>query len=122
MYTRITRHTGEPDARLAIVATLVGLFAALAVAGTARAAENGVVVRYHSTELQNGRLAGDLYARLETAAERSCTTPGRRSLARMAAERACVGEALDRAVQTIDSPVLSAIHAAKDSGTQLARR
>lgn len=122
MYTRITRHTGEPDARLAIVATLIGLFAALAVAGTARAAGNGVVVRYHATELQNGHLAGQLYGRLEAAAEQSCTTPGRRSLARMTAERACIGDALERAVRTIDSPVLSAIHAEKDGSTQLARR
>jgi hypothetical protein len=40
----------------------------------------------------------------------------------MTAERACIGEALDRAVRTIDSPVLSAIHAENDGSTQLARR
>jgi UrcA family protein len=122
MYTRITRHTGEPDPRLALIATLVGLLAAFAVTGAAHAGDSGITVRYHTTELQDRLLAGKLYARLETAAEQSCSTPGRHSLARMAAERECAGEALERAVRTIDSPVLSSIHAASDGNTKLARR
>lgn len=122
MYTRITRHTGEPDPRLALIATLAGLLAAFAVGGAAHAGDDGVTVRYHATELQDGRLAVKLYARLEAAAERSCSAPGRRSLARMAAERECTGEALEHAVRTIDSAVLSSIHAASDGSTKLARR
>lgn len=122
MYTRITRHTGEPEPRLALIATLLGLLAAFAVAGAARAGDGGVTVRYHATDLQDVLLAGKLYGRLEAAAEQSCSAPGRRSLARMAAERECTAEALERAIRTIDSPVLSNIHAASDGATKLARR
>jgi UrcA family protein len=123
MYTRITRHTGEPQARLALVVTLAGLLAAFAITGTAHAGEDGVVVRYYTSELQDGRLAGNLYARLENAAERSCAAaPRRLPLARLIAERECVAEALERAVTRLDSPVLSSIHQARSDKTRLARR
>lgn len=126
MYTRITRHTGEPEPRLAIIATLAGLLAAaalvIATAGTANAGEHGVVVRYHPADLQDSAHAAALYERLEAAAERSCTDPGRRSLARIVAERACASEALERAVESVGSPVLSGIHEAKNGKTTLASR
>lgn len=122
MYTRITRHTGEPNTRLAVVVTLAGLLAASAITATAHAGDDGVVVRYHASELLEGRLAGKLYARLEAAAEKSCAVaPRRLPLAAVIAERACVEDALERAVRRLDSPVLSSIHRARDDKTRLAR-
>jgi len=41
MYTRITRHTGEPDRRLALIATPIGLLAAVALAGPPMPATSG---------------------------------------------------------------------------------
>ncbi len=122
MYTRITLHTGEPNTRLAVVVTLAGLLAASAITGTARAGDDGVVVRYHASELQEGALAGKLYARLEAAAEKSCAVaPRRLPLAAMISERTCVEEAMERAVRRLDSPILSSIHRTRDERTRLAR-
>ncbi len=122
MYTRITRYTGEPEPRLALVATLAALLAAFVPAGAAHAGQTGVAVRYHAAELQEHALASRLYGRLRAAAGKACSIPGRRSLARITAERRCADEALDRVVRTIGSPVLSGIHSSGESNTKLAGR
>jgi UrcA family protein len=117
MFTRITRNTGEPDFRLAVIITAVGLLAGLATDRLACAAENGVVVQYHAGELNQPETVARLYERLTSAAARVCASPGHRSLRMRAAEARCEKQALDGAVDGIGHPMLSRIHA--DNGGEI---
>lgn len=122
MYTRITRHTGEPRVRLAVAITLMALAAGLAASGAARAGEHGITVRYSTATLEAPASAGMLYGRLEAAAADVCESSGRRSLERARLEARCTADALDRAVEGIGSRLLSQIHADRGNGTRVAKR
>lgn len=74
-------------------------------------AERSVRVVYSDLDIEVDSGAEVLLSRIERAAERACgANQGRRPLSERAASRACVQQAVDQAVSTIDAPRLTALH------------
>lgn len=96
------------------------LLSALLLASTAHAADfvvapgdvvvHRVKVDYQDLDLRQTDHADRLYQRLRYAARDACREHGRRDLAARSAEQRCVVAALDRAVRSIDKPLVTAAH------------
>lgn len=72
------------------------------------------VVRYDDLRLISAVGAAVLYGRLRAAAERSCgVPPDNRQIAMEAKYRACVDDAISKAVVQVNAPVLTQFHATK---------
>ena len=110
--------------RNSMVAVILALAATLGAAATAQASDAGrpgmvrtqVVVDY--ADLNLGSVAGNkaLYARLSHAAERACgPEPESKDLRGRSDYRQCREQALAKAVDSIGSPELQALHATKST-------
>jgi UrcA family protein len=101
--------------RMRTATTLAAVAACLTIGalGTARADNQSITVKYSEHDLltEQGSLA--LYRRISTAAHLVCDADDLRDLSRVAAARACREEAIAKAVQTVNSPQLAAVYAAR---------
>ncbi|WP_167755828.1 UrcA family protein [Vitreimonas flagellata] len=80
-----------------------------------------VRVEYGDLNVEADAGAEVLLNRIERAAARACgANQGRRPLSERAATRACVQQAVDQAVSTIDAPRLTALHFGAASGGEAA--
>lgn len=104
----ITRYSRNQLIRLCVAGAFAALAFALAL--PAHAGDESFTIRFHSDELASPVFASQVYQRIENAAEAFCESPGRRSLAQTIAERKCSEEMIERAIEKIDSPVLTVIH------------
>ncbi|MBS0376832.1 MAG: UrcA family protein [Proteobacteria bacterium] len=77
-------------------------------------------VRYTELDLNKDAGVERLYVRLRGAAEHVCGTADLRDLKAFAAQKACVRESLDRAVEAVHSARLSARHRSGTPAVQLA--
>lgn len=113
--TRLSRHSRA-------FAAVLSLIAAAAVAGpssdsastsmTANGEATHVVLHYDRQSVQTSAGAQVMYRRILQAAEQVCPAgPGEQHIL-SAATRACRAQAIARAVQSIDSPRLVALHEA----------
>ncbi len=101
----------------ALTASALAAFAAAAGA-TDRPATVGdapsMTVRYADLNLQSPEGVATLYRRLAAAADQVCPTRYTRDLHAQALSQQCQHAAIERAVRTIDSPMLA--HVASDHG------
>jgi len=97
----------------AAVLVLAGAWQCSAFASTAPADEDvrRVTVRFGDLNLEQPRGVAALYGRLRLAAAQACGEPQSPGEAFMSADwRACVAQAVERAVATVDRPALTAYH------------
>jgi UrcA family protein len=97
----------------AAVLLLAGAWQGSAFASTAPAAEDvrRVTVRFGDLNLEQPRGVAALYGRLRLAAAQACGEPERPGEAFMSADwRACVAQAVERAVVAVDRPAVTAYH------------
>jgi UrcA family protein len=114
------------------IPTLIGLLTVVALSGlggspasaqaatladgltASRGSSYSAVVHFGDLDLNRAQGAAVLYARIRAAADRVCGAPDRLpSLGLWAANRSCRSQAIERAVQRVDSPALQEIHAAR---------
>jgi UrcA family protein len=70
-----------------------------------------ITVRFDDLNLEQPRGAAVLYRRVRLAAQQACGEPQRPGEAMISADwRACVAQAVERAVVTVDRPALTAYH------------
>ncbi|MGB6309049.1 MAG: UrcA family protein [Steroidobacteraceae bacterium] len=112
----------------AAVLLLAGAWQCGALASTRPAGDDagGITVRFGDLNLEQPRGVTVLYRRLTRAAEHVCGEPERPGEAILSADwRACVAQAVERAVVTVDRPALTAYHrehTRSDHETLTARR
>ncbi len=97
----------------AMVLLLAGAWQCGAFASAPPAGEDvsRITVRFDDLNLEQPRGVTVLYRRLRHAAEHVCGEPERPGEATVSADwRACVAQAVDRAVVTVDRPALTAYH------------
>lgn len=98
-------------ANLVLGGAIVAAFFMPADADARDRAQRSVRVVYSDLDIEVDSGAEVLLSRIERAAERACgANQGRRPLSQRAASRACVQQAVDQAVSTIDAPRLTALH------------
>jgi UrcA family protein len=104
-------------ARLRTATTLAAVAACLTIGalGTARADTDtpSIAVKYTEHDLVTEQGSLELYRRISTAAHMVCDPDDLRDLSKVAAARACREKAIAKAVQTVNSPQLAAVHAAR---------
>ncbi len=95
----------------ALVIAAASLFASVASAK----GDDGVstVVRYRDLDPSRSSDAQRLYGRLKYASKQVCSSYDTRSLRMQRLLEACVDEALTKAVETVNEPQLTALHAAE---------
>ncbi|MET0988035.1 MAG: UrcA family protein [Steroidobacteraceae bacterium] len=76
-----------------------------------------VKVSYSDLDLSRADHAARLYQRLKSAATRVCAPSNERQLSGAALRRACMGQALERAVVAVAAPQLTQYYAAKTGQT-----
>jgi UrcA family protein len=76
------------------------------------------VVVYDDLNLANPKGAESLYDRIASAAKTVCDSRNSRSLTSLAYHRACVAETIDRAVNAVGSPQLTAVYQARMGRTE----
>jgi UrcA family protein len=115
----INNGTRRNKVRSALLTSLPAIFLALTVI-SAHAADvaTGVTppattVKFGDLNLSNPEGVQHLYGRISGAAQEVCSTRGDRSLVAAALERMCVRQSIARAVRAVDSPQLTAFHAAR---------
>jgi UrcA family protein len=99
-----------------LAAGLVGLtiLGTTALPAAAAAIEpSGVAVRFGDLDLNTARGAEKLYTRIVAAAAQVCPAPATYALSRYMVTVRCRREAVDRAVNSIGSPQLAAVYAAR---------
>ena len=94
--------------RWVATAVLMGV----ATAATAGWASAELKVPYKESELASPQLAAGLHQRLATAVRNHCAPLDGRALENKLAYRRCVHTLLTRAVQQLNSPVLTSVHEA----------
>ena len=72
-----------------------------------------VTVKFADLDISRPEGAAQLYGRIKTAAYSVCSSFEGRDLAAQANFKACINDALARAVATVDSPALYAVYRAK---------
>jgi UrcA family protein len=82
--------------------------AGIAKAGDAPAPRS-VVVKFHDLDLQTEGGAQALYRRIESAAHRVCPDPDQASLDQKAAAWSCRQQALNHAVEAVNSPHVASL-------------
>jgi UrcA family protein len=103
-------NTSKHAASLAVVCA-AGLVAAVAMAD-----EPAPSVTLHVPQPLDKVHAAELYKRIQLAAQQVCEPLDGRELARLQAYKACVTDAVARAVAQVDSSELNAVHLAQASG------
>jgi UrcA family protein len=100
-----------------IIALALAIGAASLIADVASARDDGqvsTVVNYRDLDLSQAADAQRLYARLKRASKEVCyTSLDVRSLRIHRRQEACYAEALDRAVERVNEPALTALHSAE---------
>ena len=96
--------------------TILFVAVAMPLAGGALANDKAadvpsVVVRYNDLNLQTQAGAQSLHRRLKAAARSVCPDEFSRDLLTAQEGRACVAQAVDRAVTAVDRPMLVLVHA-----------
>lgn len=95
---------------IAAAACAVAVLVAPTVAGAASQEEPSVTIRYDRAALRDEYAAHELYARIRSAARRVCGEADMRELRVAQQVNRCRTDAVDRAVATIASPALGAVH------------
>jgi UrcA family protein len=96
----------------AIALTFLTLLTVDARADEPKANPTSVTVSYSDVAFGNTEGAASVYRKLKAAARRVCNVEyGSRDLSVQLAARECYREALENAVQKIDRPTLTALHA-----------
>jgi UrcA family protein len=119
----------KDNARKLLAATLAAVCLP-ALMATAHAADVGgnthrVVVHFADLNLARQADVATLYHRIEGAAKRACGAPDARELARAAAAKPCIDQAVAGSVARINSPLLTRLYATKTGGDaklEVARR
>jgi UrcA family protein len=106
-------------------AIVLGFGAAAASAGTSNNlfvsdGVNKYIVRFADLDLSKVNGAASLYSRLRHAAAIVCSPLDSRSLIVATQYRACVNQAIDRAVASVDRPMLSQYHESHTKGDKVA--
>jgi UrcA family protein len=106
--------SGKPSIWITVaVLLLTGAWQCNAFASTTPGGEDvrRVTVRFGDLNLEQPRGVAKLYGRLRLAAAQVCGDPQQPGEALMSAEwRACVAQAVERAVVTVDRPAVTAYH------------
>lgn len=101
-----------PRAALAAIAGCMVAAAASSVGAAIPPADApSIVVRYADLDITTSQGASALYRRIASAAEHVCPDADIRDLERSSQVRWCRQQAVARAVKTIGSPLLAALHA-----------
>lgn len=98
----------------AIALTFLTLLTVDARADEAKANPPSITVSYSDVAFGNTEGAASVYRKLKVAARRVCNVDnGSKDLSIQIATRECYREALENAVQKIDRPTLTALHASE---------
>jgi UrcA family protein len=100
---------------IAIALCVGGALVSTANAATNANGEREVVVKYGDLNLANPDGVSALYKRLRSAAVRVCETDSQ-YLEKKTEERACIADAMDRAIARVNNPALTAFAAKKRDG------
>ena len=106
------------SASVRVIGTALVIAAASMIATMASATENvrqlSTVVRYGDLDLTQSADVGRLYARLKYASEKVCyVSDDNRNLRAKQRQADCMQGALNRAVETVNEPQLTQLHAAE---------
>jgi UrcA family protein len=102
----------------ALLAAFFGAIATVPVAAAPPSVAKSTEVRYGDLDLDSTAGVAALYSRLQVAAEKVCDSrfrPG--TFVVSASWRTCVADALTQAVAAVDSPAVTAYHAANTGHT-----
>jgi UrcA family protein len=100
--------------RMFVCSTLAVAASSLAMAGDPVVTVKSEVVNYGDLRLISAVGAAQLYGRIRNAAERACGGPrDKQPLAMEARYRACVDEAITKAVDQVNQPVLTQFYETK---------
>ncbi len=112
MFTAFSRSSSRSGYRAGIVAGLMGVMV-LAAARAPAAMPGDVAVNYADLDISTTAGAEKLYERIRLAAEQVCPAVDFMDLQRHRVAVRCLNEAVAHAVNSIASPQLAAIHAAR---------
>ena len=106
------------SASVRVIGTVLVIAAASMIAAVASAKEDdgrvSTVVRYGDLDLTQSADVGRLYARLKYASEKVCyVSDDNRNLRMKHLQAACMQGALNRAVERVNEPKLTQLHAAE---------
>jgi UrcA family protein len=106
------------SAPVRVLGTALAIAAASLLATTVASAKEddgrvSIVVRYGDLDLSQSSDTVRLYSRLQYASEKVCNSYDKRSLRMQRLQAACVEAALNRAVERVNDPQLSQLHAAE---------
>ena len=105
------------SAPVRVIGLALAIAAASLIANVAAAKEDdgrvSTVVKYSDLDLSQSTDAARLYARLKYASQQVCGTYDARDLNMQRLYDACYGGALTRAVERVNEPKLTALHAAE---------
>jgi UrcA family protein len=99
-----------------VVAIALAIGAASLIADIATARDDGqvsIVVKYRDLDLSHSTDVERLYSRLKSASGKVCYTYDTRDLRLQRIKNACSEAALSRAVERVNEPKLTALHAAE---------
>jgi UrcA family protein len=102
------KFAGNRCRRMQLVSLALSFLALAASANTEIVGQ--VTVRYQDLDVQQPKDATVLYQRLRNAARQACLATGSRDLAVRSEEQRCVRAALERAVRSVDKPLVTAAH------------
>jgi len=110
--------------RSLLVNALIGGAAVVAFTGLAVAGPDDVprvVVKYGDLDTQNGKGAEELYRRIKAAADKVCSHVEADRFFAYYAKKACVDDAIDRAVAQVGNPLVTALDRSKRGTTKSVR-
>jgi UrcA family protein len=99
--------------RVIVLALAIGAASLIAEAATAKDEGVSTVVNYRDLDPSRTTDAQRLYGRLKYASKQVCASYDTRSLRMQRLLEACVDEALTKAVEKVNEPQLTALHAAE---------